>query len=382
MWRCSFFLLAPLSLMAEVLALYLSWYEDPTTTITIQWHTPKKEVTPFCKLNLSSVWQASYEAVEDRLVYHVTIKDLLPDEEYRLQIGDDPTIYRFRTAPKNLDQPIRFLVGGDLYQSKKLFQEMSSSLIEKEPLFAVLGGDIAYAIHPDPFANFFGFFQSSARRWFAFLKDWQELMITKEKRIIPFLLLPGNHDISAKAPDLFFKLFAFPEKKLYRSLDFGDYLNLILLDTGHLSKIAGEQTDWLKTTLEEKKSFPYLIPIYHVAAYPSYYSFNAETPKTIRKNWCPLFDEKKLPIAFENHNHSWKKTFPIRNEQLDPSGTIYLGDGCWGAIARKPKNEWYLDKKGALNHVYLIELKRPKATITAIGLFEKILDEFEIQPRD
>lgn len=379
------FLLIPFGLAAEVLALYLSWYDDPTTTMTIQWHSLKKEETALCKLYLPEGktidHQATFLPLEDRLIYTITLKDLLPDTKYSFQIDKDPSFYSFKTAPKELKKPLKFLVGGDLYQSKEIFYKMIPSMLDQDPLFAVLGGDIAYALHPDPFTDFVGFFKSPAKRWFSFLSDWKERMITSDGRIIPFLLVPGNHDISSKAPDLFFKLFSFPEKKLYRTIDFGDYLSLLLLDTGHLSPIIGEQTNFLKKTLQEHKTTPYLIPIYHIAAYPSYYAFQAETPKTIRKWWCPLFDEANLPIAFENHNHSWKKTFPIRSEKIDPSGTIYLGDGCLGAMARTTRKDWYLDKAGAFDHFYLVEVEPKKAKVQALTFLREILDEFTIKPR-
>ena len=379
------FFLLPLRLVAEVLALYLSWYDDPTTTMTIQWHTLTKEKATRCRLYLPDGKKIDHEAdflsLEDRLIYRITLKELLPDTDYRFQIDDDPALYLFRTAPLVLEKPLKFLVGGDLYQSKEIFRKITPSLIDQDPLFAVLGGDIAYAIHPDPFTDFTGFFQTPAKRWFNFLRDWKERMIAPDGRIIPFLLLPGNHDISSKAPDLFFKLFDFPEKKLYREISFGNYLSLLLLDTGHLSPIKGEQTLFLQNSLKQNRDKPYLIPVYHIAAYPSYYAFQAETPKTLRKWWCPLFDEANLPIAFENHNHSWKKTFPIRGEKIDPSGTIYLGDGCWGAIPRTTRKDWYLDKAGAFNHVYLVELEAEKATIQALTFSAESLDRFTIQPR-
>ena len=38
----------------------------------------------------------------------------------------------------------------------------------------------------------------------------------------------------------------------YATLDFGDYLSLVLLDTGHNTAIAGEQTDWLEKVLRAR----------------------------------------------------------------------------------------------------------------------------------
>ena len=66
----------------------------------------------------------------------------------------------------------------------------------------------------------------------------------------------GNHEVDggcaktrAKAT-FFYLLFErlFTETG-YATLDFGDYLSLILLDTGHTSPIDGDQASWLENTL-------------------------------------------------------------------------------------------------------------------------------------
>ena len=192
--------------------------------------------------------------------------------------------------------------------------------------------------------------------WFSFLREWKEQMILPDGQVIPFLIVAGNHDIDPDEYELFFDLFAFPEKQLYRTVDFGNYLSLILLDTGHFDPIEGEQTDWLDQALTQRRTVPYRIPVYHVAAYPSYYSYSGSAPKKIRANWCPLFDKHLVQIAFENHNHAFKRTYPIRDGKIDASGVVYLGDGCWGASPRRTHDQWYLAKRARLNNVYILEL--------------------------
>jgi hypothetical protein len=41
-----------------------------------------------------------------------------------------------------------------------------------------------------------------------------------------------------------------------------------------------------------------------------------------------LFDRYGVQLAFENHDHTFKRTYPLRAGKLDPRGTVYLGDGC------------------------------------------------------
>jgi hypothetical protein len=376
MWR--FFILLPfISLQAEITALYLSWYGDPTTTMTIQWHTPEEEPGDSIALQMQeNEWktvQGDHVPIDYLLVHKVSLENLTPNTEYAFRIGEDQTVYRFRTAPNHLDQPLRFIIGGDVYSSTKLFRRMAKTVLDNHPQFVVLGGDIAYALGVHPFRS------SPLRHWISFFKDWKNHMIYPDGLIVPFLIVPGNHDIKPDNYDLFFRLFAFPEKQLYRTVDFGSYLSLFLLDTGHFQPVDGRQTVWLDKALAAHQTTHYRLAVYHEAAYPSFYPYHGSTPKKIRTNWCPLFDKYHLLAAFENHNHAYKRTYPIKANQVDPTGVVYFGDGCWGVHPRKTNNAWYLDKRGRKNNVFLVEITEQEATVEAIDLFNTPIDRLQFK---
>ena len=102
-------------------------------------------------------------------------------------------------------------------------------------------------------------------------------MVDPRGRLIPMISCIGNHEVNggykkkrADAPaylSLFDGLF---KETTYGVLDIGDYLSLVLLDTGHISAVAGEQADWLESALEERQDRQHLIVANHVPAYPSY----------------------------------------------------------------------------------------------------------------
>lgn len=261
-------LIVALPLFGEpISALYLSWYGDPTTTMTIQWHTAlpyhDEPIIDDLSLETSDGWipfTGSHEVIPaGYLVVHtVSLSDLTPDTLYRFQIGAET--HTFRTMPSTLDHPVRFVVGGDAYMSERRFRRMNQTIASLDPDFVVIGGDIAYTVH-----NGFLLFRSSPlRRWATFFSYWKEQMIASDGRLIPFLIIPGNHDIAPDQSDLFFTLFAFPTKQLYRAIDFSNYLTLFLLDTNHYHPIAGEQTDWLKNALAARSDVlstsPFTIP--------------------------------------------------------------------------------------------------------------------------
>jgi len=369
-----------LQLSADVTALYLTWVGDPATTMTIQWHTPDREAGDTIYLQtVEGEWhpiEGSHHHLQYLLVHAVFLEKLDPDTDYQFRIGEDPTVYKFRTAPTTLDHPIRFVIGGDAFQTTKIFRRMNQTIVSLDPLFCVIGGDIAYAINRNPLR-----LQSTLfKRWISFLSEWKEQMVAPDGRLIPFLLAAGNHDITSDNYELFFSLFALPEQQLYRAIDFGSYLSLILLDTGHFQPIEGQQTLWLDQALAARSDVSYRFAVYHEAAYPSFYPYNGATPRKIRTYWCPLFEKYNLPVAFENHNHAFKRTFPIKGGVIDPAGVVYLGDGCWGAVPRKTHAMWYLDKRARLNNIYLVDLTLTGAKIQAIDLLGEPIDSITLHP--
>lgn len=367
---------------AHVNAVYLSWYDDPTTTMTVQWLTPVETDCDVLHVELpDGSWataKGSHRILGDSSiwVHHLTLEHLLPDTTYRFRLGAEEKTYSFRTAPFSLDMPLRFVIGGDVYQSPKLFRKMSETVAQQDPLFAVLGGDLAYAIGPS-----LKFRSKEVDRWCDFLAEWQEFMVGENGRLIPLIAVSGNHDLTPDHYELFFELFAFPKKQLYRALDFGHYLSLILLDTGHFQPVQGRQTLWLSEALKERAHVPFLWAVYHEGAYPSFYAYQSETAKKVRTHWCPLFDAHSVNAVFENHSHALKQTYPLKGGQVDPSGTVYFGDGAWGVSPRSTHDGWYLKLRDRKNHVYLIEMSANSASINALGLTGDTLTKTTILSR-
>jgi hypothetical protein len=195
------------------------------------------------------------------------------------------------------------------------------------------------------------------------------------------LIAPGNHDIAPDCYKVFFDLFNFEENQIYRALDFGSYLSLVFLDTGHFQPIEKRQTLWLDKALQDRQEFLYCFPIYHIGAYPSFYSSERSSSVKIRRNWVPLFEKYHLPIAFEHDCHNYKRTFPILKGKIDQEGVTYIGGGSWGVPPRRAKNNWYIDQKAKINSVIIVDLSKQTAELEAIDLFGNVIDEISINAK-
>jgi acid phosphatase type 7 len=371
--------------------LYLTWIHDPTTTMTVQWHTTKAD--PVSKVSYRKVgshkWQEQ-EGVYNRLiktnllVHTVELDQLEAGAEYEFSLVGKRGVFRFRTLPDKLSDPVKFVVGGDAYYYFGTFRKMNEKIAACDPDFVVVGGDIAYT---NGRRAVFKGKEWEINRWRTFLKQWKTQMVTTDGRMIPMIPVVGNHDIKATALKLshphflFYELFALPEKGVsFRTLDVGKYLSLFLLDTGHSFHIEGMQTDWLKKALSERESASYKMAAYHVGAYPSAYPFSGGTPRAIRAQWSPLFDQYHLNVAFEHHNHAYKRTHPLKGNEINPDGVIYMGDGSWGVNPRTPKKLWYMDNVASINAVCLVTLQPDVATVEALNIEGKIFDAMKTYP--
>lgn len=375
----------------EPKVVYLTWTTDPTSSMTILWHTDREDAETKVDFREGGAeWKeakgGSWEIQEtDTRVHRVDLMGLESDQRIVFKVGGSEREYWFRTMPKELSRPVRFAIGGDgyYYWGAEVFQRMNRMIAHHDPDFVVMGGDLAYTTGKKRVFKGRGW---ELTRWQTFLRMLQQTIKGSEKRMIPFVFVVGNHDIKKRSskPQMFYDLFAFPEEgKAYQAIDIGSYLSLITLDTGHTWPIDGEQTTWLEKRLQERADRPFLFAAYHEGAYPSYYPYMNKTSVLLRQRWTPLFEKYQVLYAFEHHNHCYKRTRPIREGKVDPSGVVYLGDGSWGVSPRKPhQGLWYMEKASSVNACMFVTLTQEKCSVEAKDTRGSLIDRIESSPRE
>jgi acid phosphatase type 7 len=335
----------------EPAALFLTWQRDPTTTMTIQWIGGEKDAATrpiWYAKDGTHLWQSKPGTARpfpmtDRWIFRTELTGLEPGTDYRFRVGNDSAEERFRTMPAKANNTIHFVSGGDSGIGKHAVQTNHVAAAQS-PMFVVIGGDIAYENAKSPAI------------FFQFLKNYSRDLRDDHKRLIPLLGCLGNHEVvggygkTRKEAPFFYSVFdgLFPETG-YASLDFGDYLSLVFLDTNHTSPIEGAQTDWLAKTLKEREECPTVFCFNHVPAYPSFRPFKYAdgeegTGAGNRKHWVPLFERYNVDAVFEHHDHTYKRTHPLLDGRVNDNGIVYLGDGSWGQIRRPetPEQRPYL----------------------------------------
>lgn len=358
---------------AEPLGLFLTWRQDPSTTMVIDWHTAGESGPPvlwYRRASGGSQWAGIPARTipfpySDRSIHRVELTGLEPDATYEFRPGAGARTYLFRTMPREASRPIRFVVGGDMYHQREWMERTALHATSYDPDFVVIGGDFAYAdARPE-----------NVDRWHDWFDIVKTTLVTPSGRVIPILPVIGNHEVAgsyyhaitgyrqndasrARGAPYFYRLFASPGQPGYRVIDFGDYLSIIMLDTDHTNPIPGQQTKWLATVLAARRQVPHIFPVYHVAAFPSVRDFDNTVSQRVREHWVPLFERYGVRVAFEHHDHAYKRTCPLRRGECSPDGIVYLGDGAWGTSVRPIRQEsggppWYLERGESRRHFIL-----------------------------
>lgn len=362
--------------------LFLTWQQDPTTTMTIQWVGPdvNHDVSlHYAKLE-DPVWLINKTITKpypntNLKVFRSEITGLTPGQEYQFRIGMTDKAYRFQTMPSKATDTFHIVSGGDAGIDQ---HAINTNILaaKQDPYFVLIAGDLAYDNGKSP------------ETFTTFLQNYHRHMIDSQGRLIPLISLMGNHEVEGgyraareKAPQYLSVFDGFFPEKTYGVLDIGDYLSLVLLDTGHIEPIAGEQTEWLEKALKERQERPHLIVANHVPAYPSYRAPQGENEKAgtghdQRVHWCPLFERYNADLVLEHHDHTFKRSHPLTNGLYDRHGVLYLGDGSWGKlrIPKTPEERPYLAKVSAAYHMTLHRLEGEQRFHMAIEESGRVAD--------
>jgi hypothetical protein len=371
--------------------------------MTIDWHAGEGEngAPELCyRIAGTKRWERKVAATEgkfltsERASFRTELTGLKPGTEYVFQVGGYAKQYRFRTMPADSkERPIVFAAGGDTLSFPQLMEQTSRAAMQHDLDFVLWGGDLAYAN---------GAQNPGARsRWESWFEANLNALVTEEGRVIPIIVAVGNHEVvdgyyknhpdyqqedssRTKIAPNFYALFAFPGQPGYGVLDIGDYLSLIVLDTDHTNPIDGVQTAWLKEVLQERKArgVAHVFPVYHFPAYPSHRSFDSDPSARVRTHWVPLFEENGVKFAFENHDHTYKRTHPIRGGAVADDGIVYLGDGAWGVPTREgdQRDAWYIGKFSSSLNALIVTLHGEHRHVKAIDPDGKVLDQYGTLP--
>lgn len=344
------------------------WRDTPSTTMVIGWNQASG-TSPRIYYDIvdhgTNTAAYAFNRTPDRAIsakgmnnQYARLTGLTPNTLYYFVIADsDSTSTRmsFRTAP-NDDTPFTIIAGGDSRNNTAIRIAANKMVAKLKPLVVLFGGDMTET--------------DSSAEWQAWMDHWQ-YTITAEKRLIPILATRGNHELSnASIADLFDT----PSASAYYALTFGS--NMLRTYTLNSEDVeGGNQATWLGNDLSANASATWKFAQYHKPMRP-HVSSKSEGDAEYAA-WAQLFYNNRVNLVVECDSHCVKSTYPLRPSTAagnvqgfvrdDANGTIFVGEGTWGAPLRAADDaKTWTRESGSFNQFKWLYVTRSQVTLKTI----------------
>lgn len=325
---------------------YLSWVNDPQTTITVSWQTeePESAIVEY-GLDTTDTDTITSEGIDTS--HSIEITGLEPSTTYYYRLGSDRRFQGFRTAVAS-GLPFTFCVFGDNRSDSAAHQRVVDRIVAIEPDFALNTGDLVAS-------------GSSMSDWNTFFNVERNLLSS-----IPFMPSIGNHDLP---PAVYLELFHLPGDEKWYSFNYGN-VHFISLDTEH--DPLGDQKAWLESDLKSANAdtaVNWIVISFHR---PPYTKGKNNSDVRVREAWCDLFETHEVDLVFNGHNHLYQRTRPI-------GGVIYIVTGGGGAPLYDPGGESWIARTVKAYHCCRVSVDGLFIRIDTIGSDGTIFDSFAIR---
>jgi len=353
---------------------YLTWAMDDTArSINVSWRTDEDYVgevrydtearggAPDAYSDNAEGTGGVTTAEFNGYIHHVELTGLEPYTTYHFICGNPDYGWSeelsFRTAPVERED-IRFVVGGDSRSSfffgyhpdwPEARDNVSQLMASYDPDFVIFSGDFLSSSEE----------QRGTDTWDNWLGAWYKYARTGDGRLIPMVVVIGNHEVSYPQPldydpethaSNYYMIFNLPENERWYSLNWSPDLHITILDSEIInpgSDSWNDQLEWLRQDLLEHLDDRWKI----VAAHrPAFSSGHHSSETRIQNDWVPEFDLYHVDLYVNGHDHNYQRTHPINfslsTENYQPSpedGTIYVISAGWGApLYSENRGGWWL----------------------------------------
>ncbi|MEM6317717.1 MAG: fibronectin type III domain-containing protein [Bacteroidota bacterium] len=346
------------------------WRSDPTTSMVIGWDqvSGTNSILYYTDKNKGKQLDAyAPSQAPDRVLatkgmnnHFVRLTGLRPETTYYFKIKDSEgssKTYSFQTAPASPYGRLSIIAGGDSRNHRNARISANKLVGKLRPHFVLFGGDMTAS--------------DVADQWLDWFDDWQHT-ISADRRLTPIVVARGNHEYSNKT---LIDLFDVPTKGLYYAHTFGtDMLRIYTLNS--LIPSGGEQKNWLYKDLQRNEStVQWKMAQYHHTIRP--HTRKKPEKNDMLVNWATAFHKYGVDLVFESDAHVVKTTYPIKPSRAagseegfirdDLHGTVYVGEGCWGAPLRlNDDTKVWTRASGSFNQFKWVFVDREKIEIRTV----------------
>lgn len=355
---------------------HLAHGADPVTQAAVSWSSPPG-ASPVIRygpvggdLAPAAAVERSVAGVTDRLYHHALIDGLEPATTYAYRIehpGGGGKAGTFST-PGRHGKGFRFAALGDM-GATDAGARIAARVDESDPDLVFFVGDLCYADRfggaVDPLYAVGALpVQQDLAQWDLWLAQ-----IEPSAARIPWMFTPGNHEMEVgQGPlgyDGFLARMHLPtptEGHPYYAFRHGN-VGFIALDANdvsyeiphNLGYADATQDRWLADTLtafRSDRSVDFVVVGFHHCMYCSNTVHGSDAGP--RDRWGALFDQHRVDVVINGHNHSYERTHPVRAgvptrddtafapgdaaeraPLIDPDrdGTVYVTAGAGGQAA-------------------------------------------------
>ncbi|PIV54789.1 hypothetical protein COY52_13015 [Candidatus Desantisbacteria bacterium CG_4_10_14_0_8_um_filter_48_22] len=367
-------------------SVHLTWDRNGTdTTVAVTWLTVKNAGNTV-EYGLTDSYGSQqggssfYSSNCGYYVHEVTLTGLSPDTAYHYRCGAAgkwSRDYTFVTAPSKGDtSPLYFAAMADARNLESIRDAIIELGRSKNPMFVTWVGDFVNS----------GSVQSEWDSWFSSAQD-----LIANAPLIPVL---GNHE--EEAPQ-YFDQFDLPSNEKYYSLNYGNVHFIVLNSAFDDSRIlpGSAQYNWLQSDLQQTDAdtdITWKIVLFHTPVYSSASGHPSNTG--LRSDIEPLFNQYGVDVVFNGHNHSYERTYMIReNGQIlqtgptfyvtegDSTGTVYVVVAGMSPLYEPGWNSWTAYFEKTYNYG-MVTVEGDTLSFKAMRQDDTLIDTFAIIKRE
>jgi hypothetical protein len=317
-------------------AVYLTWRNDPTTSIVVNWWNPAATGDSFVDYGPTDIYGSTAYVPTVTNYHHVELTGLTPGATYHYRVrssdgttGSDNT---FTTAEAGIAS-FCFAVYGDPRGTATADEPYYSRhralcdwiLAQPDIDFVLETGDTVWEGSTS---------LAMSKYWPDFFEI--ESNLSKSKVIMATM---GGHEVQPLSNSTNYQNFyseAFPtngtanNNGMVYSFDYSN-AHFICLSSYQINLTT--QAAWLEADLIAAKARPNVKWIFVYFHEPMYTTSGHPNREAEIAAWGPIFDQYGVDIVFQCHNHVYERSHPIKAGQVvgEGKGTVYVTCGMGGA---------------------------------------------------
>lgn len=369
---------------------YLQIGRQPSpTTLELLWQTPdapdapgdwavELKTTPagkWIKTEAPQFVSAATDSARARRVYHVLLSGLIPGGTftYRVLRSGKSVFTADGKAPKTADQPFRFVVNGDIGAATPDAKLLAKQSFLSHPDLIVIPGDIIYENGRVS--------EYDEKFWPIYNADQTSDAGAPLMRSIPYIGVPGNHDVDNRNLDQFpdgLAYFYFWRQPLNgpAGKEGGAFVPVMTATTAHRNAFLAAAGDaypnavnysfdygnahwtvvdsdpyvdwtdsalraWVAADLQAAQHATWRFVVFH---HPGFSSALEHLEQQQMRLLSPVLEAGQVDVVFSGHVHNYQRNFPLSFVPFKKPVLLTGGKGNKTIRGRVVNGYWTLDR--------------------------------------